>query len=88
MAQQIKVKEVLPWFAAQRARFDLDQVQITQRQRAQSAEERAGDVPGGKNKGRFPWLAPRAARRTRLCSVRFEQKKAREVPPVVFNFPL
>src|ERR1019366_3485520 len=64
-ADEVEVEQVLPGTAAQGARLDFDDAQITQREGAQGAEERAGLVADGEDERGFPALFPMLVERQR-----------------------
>src|ERR1019366_7538201 len=53
-SQEVQIEEVLPGLAAQRAGFDLHQVEIAQGEGAEGAEEGAGDIAGAEYQRCFP----------------------------------
>src|SRR5271155_5232519 len=56
-AQQVQIKQVLPGFAAQRAGLDLGEIQITQRECAQTAKQSARNVTRGEDHRSLPLLS-------------------------------
>src|ERR1700733_940899 len=88
VSDEVEVKEILPGLASERARLDLGEIDIPQCERAQRPEQRTRNIAGGENKGGlesfclFRWFKLRPAPRP------FEQKKPREVLPIVLDrFP-
>src|SRR5450759_3996266 len=53
-SQEVQIEEVLPGLAAQRAGFDLHQVEIAKGEGAEGAEEGAGDIAGAEYQRCFP----------------------------------
>src|SRR3982751_5635469 len=82
---QIEIEQVLPGLPAERARLDLQQVDITQRECAKRSEQRSGDVAGCEHERRFPdstvASGPLFAGVTKL-------EETREIAWIIFDVPL
>src|ERR1700676_2405193 len=86
VTEEIQVEQILPRLAAQGAGFDLRQVEISQGKRAQGAEQRPRNIARGEHQRCLPFGA--GIRSYGKFAGKFrtpQQKKAREIPPVVFN---
>src|SRR5438046_6965007 len=84
--QKIQIEQILPGLAAERARLNLRQIQIAQRESGQRPEQRAGHVSGSKHERGLP-------AGSRICLDRKftrefrppQEEKSSEVAPVVLD---
>src|ERR1035441_7161478 len=53
-SQEVQIEEVFPWFAAKRAGFNLDHVEIAEGEGAEGAEEGTGDIAGAEYQRSLP----------------------------------
>src|SRR5579859_960334 len=87
-AEKVEVEQIFPGLAAQWPGFDLGQAQIAQGERAQRAEQGAGNVFRGKNQRSFPRHA--SSKRHRMAADVLgtpQEKEPREVLAIVLYRP-
>ena len=90
MPDEVEIKEIFPGLAPQRPRFDLRQIDIAQRERAQRPEQRTRQVPRSENQcglesPRGLRLGFRRSDTRRAFGRPFEKEKPREVFAIVLN---
>src|SRR5260370_30155707 len=84
--EEVKIEEVFPRLAAERARFDLHQVEIAQGEGAECAEECAGDIASAEDQRGLPLRVGGHAERVAASVVgSAQEKEAGKILPVAFN---
>src|ERR1035441_4364990 len=82
-SQEVQIEKVLPGFAAQRAGFNLHQVEIAQGEGAERAEEGSRDVARAEYQRGLPLGVGGGAQRMAACVIgRAQEKKSRKILPV------
>src|SRR5947209_3906431 len=86
MTNEIEVEEIFPRFAAQGPGLNLGEVDITQGEGAQRAEESARNISRGEGDGRLETLCGVRPGIFRFPTARlFEKKKAGKIFAIVFD---